>query len=340
MKKTLLLALLFSLLLSTISYAQFTISDKSLAEPIIYKEKLVYPLESHFISKTPAWFKEQKRLKRLEQNFFETKTNLTFNQFSYMNWAAGGESSYNGKLTTLNTHSFRKRDFTIDSYLNAAIGLGKRNGELWKTEDNLEINSVMNYRIWGKWTYSLGVNFSTQFANGYGSSDTPYTSSFFAPATIKPFTGVSFRYSDTQIITLAPISGNLLFVGDERLSNEGAFGIDKGKRFKPTLGSYINVQWTQKIDKNGILTYKTNGQIFCDYKSAPVLGWENWIDITVFKYLKVGLYLNIIYNNQIARQEGNTSFWQLNQNLGVGVSYNFKNKESNTNKGRQTKFYR
>lgn len=342
MKNTLLFSLLIIIFSSTASYAQFTISDKTQAKPIIYEEKFIYPKESNFISKTPAWVKEQKRLKLNERNYFETKTNLTFNQFSYSNWSGGGENSYNGKLTTLNTHSYKNNNLTIDSYLNAAIGLGEKNSERWKTEDNLEINSVINYRIWGRWTYSLGINLSTQFARGYGSRDEPYTSTFFAPATIKPFTGISYRHSDTQIVTIAPVSGNLLFVADERLAAAGAFGVDKGKRFKPTLGSYINVQWTQNIDRKGIITYKTSGQVFCDYKSAPVLGWENWIDITVLKYLKVGLYLNIIYDDQITPQEGNNTFWQLNQSLGIGVSYNFKNKESNSNKSKLTsltKFY-
>ena len=321
-------------------YAQFTITDKTEAKPKEFKEEYNAPSTTDFISKTPAWYKQQRKEMLQRKHFFETKTVMMFNQFAYVNWAAGGESSYTGNLTTLNTHSYTNKNLTIDSYLNASIGLGEKNGELWKTEDNIEINSIFNYLMWGKWSYSLGVNFNTQFAKGYGTIGEPYSSTFFAPATLKPFLGVSYRHSDTQIITIAPLSGNVLFVCDERLSNEGAYGVVPGRMTKTTMGSYINIQWTQPIDRKGILTYKTNAQVFFDYTSAPVVGWENWIDITLFKYFTVGVYLNVIYNNKITRQAGSDSFWQLKENLGIGVSYNFKSRDKKPDNSKYTKMVR
>ena len=332
MKKELLLILVFICIATTSASAQYTIKDSIIAKPILYKDSIPLPEESHFQSINKGWVKHQKDIIRHKRNFFETKTGVTINQFAYMNWSAGGENSYNGKFTSLNTHSYNNDKLTIDSYLNVAIGLGNKDGELWKTEDKLELNSIVNYHMWGKWTYSFGVNFATQFANGYGSEDdrlaNNYSSRFFAPATLKPFLGISYRHSDNQIITIAPVSGNLLFVMDEKLSNEGAFGVEPGDRFKPSIGSYINVQWSQKIDRKGILVYKTSAQLFCDYVSAPILGWENWLDLTVFKYLTVGVYFNVIYNDKVTSQEGYNTFWQVKETVGIGIAYNFKNKSN------------
>lgn len=335
MKRLFLLSLsvLTFMLISADLMAQFTITDETKAAPLMYRQIKYHPKKSNFISKTTAWHNKQRQEKRLKHNFFETKTSITFNQFSYMNWSGGGENSYNGKFTTLNTHAYTNKKLSVDSYFNASIGLGERDNELWKTEDNLELNSVINYQLWGKWTYSFGLNFTTQFAAGY-SDNNVFTSDFFSPATLKPFLGVSYRHSDTQIITIAPLSGNLLFVCDKELSLQGAFGVEKGKIFKPTIGGYINIQWTQPIDRKGFLSYKANLQTFFDYgfKSAPVLGWESWLNLDVFKYLTVGIYVNVVFNDKIARQDGHNTFWQVKQSIGISVSYNFKNKDKKPNK--------
>ncbi len=345
MRNTLLLIFVFVVVAMADVSAQYTIKDSIIAKPLVYTNDTPILEQTTFKSVNEGWLKHEKKLVRHEKNYFETKTGITFNQFAYMNWSGGGESSYNGKFTSLNTHAYHDDKLTVDSYFNVSLGLGEKGGELWKTEDKLELNTIVNYQMWGKWTYSLGVNFATQFANGYGSEEDRlagnYSSKFFAPATLKPFIGISYRHSDNQIVTIAPISGNLLFVMDETLSNAGAFGVKPGERFKPTLGSYINVQWKQNIDRKGILVYKTSTQIFCDYISAPVVGWENWIDLTVFEYLTVGLYFNVVYNNQIAPQAGSNTFWQIKESLGIGVSYNFRNKDNkpdNSNFNKQFDF--
>ncbi len=327
----------FCLFYSNYSEAQFTISEKIDAKPRLYNEKIIIPDSSSFDIITPGWIKELKRRKRHERHFFETHSGILFNQFAYVNWAGGGENSINGKFTTLNTHSYKVGRITVDSYLNAALGFGQKDSTFWKTDDKLEINSIFNYQLWGKWTFSAGMNLATQFAPGYGDNKDIYTSKFFAPATLKPFAGISYRHSDSQIVTFAPISGNFLFVCDDRLSNEGAFGITPGNRFKATIGSFLSVQWTQDIDKKGILKYKTNFQSFIDYKTVPSLSWENWLNLTVFKYLTVGFYIHLVYDQSIEKRQGSSTHWQVKENLGVGIAYNFKNKDQKPDNSKYTK---
>ncbi len=311
---------------ATVGFAQFNIVNKNNAQTKKYEQKIIVPQSSNFDVQTAALLKEQRRQRLHDRNYFETNTSIQFNQFAYMNWAGGGQNSFNGKLTSLNTHAYTAGNISVDSYLNLQLGYGANIDEVWKTEDKLELNSTFNYRLWGRWSYSLGVNFSTQFAPGY-SSDDVLTSKFFSPATFKPYMGFSYKYSDNQIITLAPISGNVLFVTNDSLSQAGAFGITPGKTVKTTIGSYINIQWTQKIDKSGILSYKTNLQSFVDYKSAPTLSWENWLNLTVLKYLTVGFYLHVVYDKSVPLAEDANTHWQLKESLGVGVSYVFKNKD-------------
>lgn len=337
MSKYLKLAIFFLLFIFiNKSYAQYTILERVDATPKKYRDSIFIPKTSNFYVESDAVLKELRRKRRNERNFFETKTGILFNQFAYANWSGGGENTYNGKITTLNTHSYQNKKFSVDSYFNAQLGFGKKDSTLWKTDDYFEINSVLNYQLYGRWNWSFGVNLASQFAKGYGSNKDVYLSTFFAPATLRPFLGISYKVSETKIITFAPVSGNLLFVLDTMLSNKGAFGITPGKKFKPTIGAYINIQWEQQIDKQGILKYKTNLQSFCDYKSVPNLSWENWINVSVMKYFTVGLYIHVVFNDKIERQPGR-SFWQLKETIGVGISYNFKNKENKPDRAKYSK---
>jgi hypothetical protein len=109
-------------------------------------------------------------------------------------------------------------------------GLNKQDGiELRKTEDVLQFNSALGYRK----THSLTgttpkFNFNTQFTDGYAYPNTEVSiSKRFAPAYIFRTWSRICHKRQTKITLLIPFTSKITMVLDQRLANQGAFGVKK-----------------------------------------------------------------------------------------------------------------
>lgn len=104
-----------------------------------------------------------------------------FNQSAFNNWLAGGTNNISGTLGLNYDFNYTKGDWTWDNKLIASYGLTKLKGEeMKKTDDRLELNSLVGKKAGGNWYYSAFFNFKTQMSstdvNGV------QTSHFFSPA--------------------------------------------------------------------------------------------------------------------------------------------------------------
>ena len=106
------------------------------------------------------------------------------------------------------------------------------------------------------------------------------------------------------------------FVKDGYLSNEGAFGVDPGDRFRAEIGAYIYIKAKaeQKIMENVNLI--TNVDFFTPYNKQ----FGN-------KYLNATLNTTLKYDNDVKtiNDEGEKrgAKVQFKDILGIGVAYNF-----------------
>lgn len=321
MKKILLTLISFFLFVPLVK-AQYTVFNEASGEVInVYNaveiDRNVF-LKVHSMAELDYLQKKQ----RNERNFLETKNNLYLTQYSYNNWAEGGSNSITARVSSQTNHSYKHKKMTIDSYFNAAYGLNYEGSNKQKKEDNFELNSNVSHVIWNRWSYTFGLNIKSQFTRTYNSERTDYLSTFFAPGTIKPYAGFLFTLGPKRTIMISPLSVNMLFVMDDKLSQAGSFGITPGKKLQADVGIYLNAQWEEKLTKGGQLKYKTNLQSFYDYRGTPNLSWENWIDYDVFKFFSIGLYVKVIYDKKINSAQP----WQLKESFGIGLAYNFKNK--------------
>lgn len=325
-------------------YGQYTIPNSPNAEI-----KLA-PLKPERIESTPfeivndALLRNKKRQWRKDHNYFEVKNSLQLTQFAYnKNWASGGENTFNGRVTSYLKHSYTNKKLNVTTEWDAAFGLGTKENRAWVTEDNFKINTSVNYLMIGKFYYNLNIDFRSQFANGYSSvEDELPVSHFLAPATLNLAVGFNYKLDDKRNILFSPVSGNMLFVNDRRLAEAGSFGALNGKKVTPNIGMLLRVQWTQPIwkdKKSGteIIKYRVDGQGFYNYKNVPKLDLQQWIDVTVFKYLSINFNCRLIFDDQISRikEEATettpavmrSSFWQFSEVLGIGLTYTFANKE-------------
>lgn len=337
------LALLFSAL--SVGYSQFSIPDKVKGNVQLMPTAPLKTESTPFGLINDAYLRDLKRKERLKRNYLEMKHSLYFTQTSYnTNWASGGDNSFNGRVNSYIKHSFTNNDQKVNlvTEWDAAFGLGEKDDKLWKNEDRFKINTAFNYKLYGKLYYNVNADFRSQFANGYNQvDDTLRVSGFMAPATLNLALGLNYKLDDKRNITVSPLSGNLLFVRDQRLADLGSFGVEKGKRIRPNVGAMVRIQWTQPIFKDksatAILSYRVDAQGFYDYKNVPTLNVQNWVDLTVFRYFSMNFFCNVIFDDQIPRlKEAATettpaiyrsSFWQFSEVLGFGITYTFKNRE-------------
>lgn len=334
--RKLLLALFFLCSLPLTVLSQYSISEKADVSAKVDSLSGSIRDDINLDIKTKAYYRYMRNKKLLDRNFLESINTLNLTQMAYDNWSGGGENSFNAKLSTRTQHVYHIDKLAIDTYFNATYSMGQTDKQIVKLDDAFQLNSDISYVLYNKWNYTFGINLASQFSKTYNDNEKKdlYKSRFFAPANLKPYFGFTFKVSDNQKITLAPISGNVLMVFDDSLSNIGAFGVEKGKKAKLSVGAYFNGQWGFNITKNGALKYKTIVQSFWDYDSTPNLNWENWIDFTVFKLFSINFYFRMVYDEKVVvkvkdsdgKMVESDSFLQIKESLGFGISYNFKNK--------------
>lgn len=271
------------------------------------------------------------------------------NEIAFVNWNAGGNSSISGLLKGTFT-----RNYEVDNrkWLNELVvryGISKQDGvELRKTDDALEFNSTFGYRkdTTSNWYHSAKFNFRTQFTDGYSYPNTDVSiSQAFAPA--YTFLGVGAEYNNpekTLQLYLSPLTMKNTLVLNQRLANQGAFGVTKavydpvtnellreGERSRTELGILIMTGFKREVFKN--ITLDNRLSLYSDYinKFGNIdVNWQMQWDFIVNKYVRASVNTHIIYDDDIKAKEevGSEQVTvgpkiQLKQMLGIGLTYSF-----------------
>ena len=104
--------------------------------------------------------------------FTNVNASLLFNQSTFNNWVAGGENNISGTLGLNYDFNYKKGDWSWDNKIIASYGIVKTRTSSFakKTDDRLEINSILGKKATERWYYSAFLNFRTQFTKGYNYS--------------------------------------------------------------------------------------------------------------------------------------------------------------------------
>lgn len=275
-----------------------------------------------------------------EPIWWKNKNSIGFDisEAAFINWNAGGNNSISGLLKIALVRSYKKLHLLWNNEIFARYGLNsQQNQQFRKTDDNLQINSTFGYRrdTISNWFYSVKFNLKTQFTNGFSYPDTSTPiSKFFAPGYL--FLGMGTQYEIKQrrfSMYLSPITLKSTFVLDKTLSNEGAFGVDIGKKSRHEFGALVQSTWNAEIAKNIIMSNRLN--LYSDYLNNfgnIDIDWELNFRLIVNKYIKANIGTHIIYDDDIKFKDdidNNGTLEtlgarvQLKQLLGIGVLFNF-----------------
>ena len=293
--------------------------------------KIISPIKLANIDTTklaedPIWWKNRNSI------------GLDISEATFLNWNAGGNNSVSGLIKVNLYRSYKKLHTLWDNEIFIRYGLNsQQDRELRKTDDKLQVNSTFGYRkdTLTNWYYSIKFNFNTQFTDGFSYPNTEKPiSRFFAPAYL--FLGAGAYYDlkkESFSLYLSPFTLKSTLVLDETLSNEGVFGVSKGKNSRNEFGVLLQSSWDTEVIKNVIM--KTHLSLYSDYLKDfgnVDVKWDLNFDLIINKHIKTNIGAYLIYDNDIKFKEDIDNDGeletlgarlQLKQLLGIGVLFTF-----------------
>lgn len=253
---------------------------------------------------------------------------LLFNQSTFDNWLAGGENNISGNLGLNYDINYEKDDWTWDNKLIASYGIVKTKTSSFakKTDDRLEINSVLGKQISKHWFYSAFLNFKTQFTKGYNYSRNEdgaevreeYTN-FLSPGYLLIGPGFLYKKDDNFKINLSPATSKFTFVDKNyTLPDEAYFGVEEGESLRYELG--FNASMYYKLDIIANVNFENILNLYSNYLEDPQnvdIDYQLNIVMKINRYLTTNLSFQTIYDDNAYQG------FQLRQVFGVAANYGF-----------------
>ena len=265
---------------------------------------------------------------------------LLFNQSAFSNWVAGGVNNVAGNANVNYDANYKSGDWTWDNRIMLAYGLTKNKGQEYrKTDDRIELNSLVGKKAFGNWSYSFFANFRTQFTDGFdydNDANQEYrTSGLFNPAYLTFGPGMMWKKNDNLKFNLAPLTSKVTFIGDDlwrhdpdnALANEAGFvnndqvtlfGVDPGKGSRYELGFYAAGYYKVNLMEN--VTMENILSLYSNYLEDP----QNVdLDYTMNLAMQINKYLSTMFTVQTVYDDNAFAGLQVREVFGLGVTANF-----------------
>ena len=260
---------------------------------------------------------------------------LFLQQVGLSNWAGGGQNSlaYGGEVSLYANQDTDK--FTWDNSLQAGYSLIKQGDQgTRKSNDILLVTSKYGRFFNKKWQVSAGLDFRTQFTDGfnYGAasdgSDT-LISAFMAPGYLSVYTGITYKPKKSMSFTLSPVTGKFTFVLDDVLSNLGAYGVDPGSKIRSEFGASLAAGYQKEVMEN--VKLKTNLLLFSSYSKFTNVDiiYDLFINFKVNDFITTNFGLQAIYDDDVDIEDDDGTSGprlQLRNTLNIGLTFNFGDK--------------
>lgn len=297
MKKIVLILIFFS----TVSFAQTMQEIRDI-------EKVTKVVED--TTRTSGWVKK---------GLFTT----LFNQSSFDNWLAGGQSNLSINASLNYDLNYKSAHTAWDNKLLMGYGVTKIQGAaLLKSDDRIEIISLYGRKAKGHWYYSGFFNFKSQITTNLGVNPNnwtlPKTTSFLSPAFTQIGPGMLWKKSNTFKVNFAPATSRFIIVMDQVLADAGAFGVDPGKNLRFELGASVSGYYKFNLATN--VTVENILNLYSNYlEDAQNVDLDYQINVAmkINKWLSSNITFHTIYDDNAFRG------FQTRQLFGLGFNYDF-----------------
>lgn len=270
------------------------------------------------------------------------KITLLINQSAFSNWQAGGDNNFAGNLNLNYDLNYLSGDWSLDNKILASYGLtNSKDDGIRKTDDRLELNSILGKKLKESWSASFFMNFKTQFTDGYdyeddfidqnptlSNEDFP-TSGFFKPAYWSFGPGLLWKKNDNLYFNISPLTAKFTFITSEIYSyNEDTqlydssndietFGVDPGDSFLVEFG--FNARAYYKFDIMNNISMENILNLFSNYINKP----QNIdLDYTLNLVMKINDVFTTNLTFQTIYDDNAFNGFQIREVFGLGVNVN------------------
>jgi Protein of unknown function (DUF3078) len=274
---------------------------------------------------------EKENLKKTEEaakigadkpNGWVKKGTFTFlaNQSTFTNWQAGGQSNFSGNIGVNYDFNYKKDTWNWDNKFIAGYGITKiKDADAQKTDDRLELNSLLGKKAFGNWFYSAFFNGKTQMDSGFDPADRSVRNSHFLSPTFLQFgPGMLWKKSDNLKFNFAPATTKVIYVDKQFTLNGSAFGVEQGRTNRVEFGAAVNGYYKFNVMENvsveNIVNLYTN---YLEDVQNVDLDYQLNIVMKINKYLSTNFAFQTLYDDNAFRG------FQTRQVIGLGVNYGF-----------------
>ena len=241
-------------------------------------------------------------------------------QSSFSQWQAGGSNNFALNANLNYDINYKTEEWNWDTKFIASYGLNKIKGEdRKKTDDRIEINTVLGKKAFENWYYSFFANFKTQFDTGLNPDDeTERISHFMSPAYLQFGPGMLWKKNDNLKVNISPATAKLIFVHGHFTDFGESFGVEQGKTSRFEFGASVNAYYKATIMENFSIENILN--LYSNYLEDP----KNVdIDYQLNAVLKVNKYISTNLTFQAVYDDNAYKGFQVRHTLGVGFNATF-----------------
>lgn len=242
---------------------------------------------------------------------------LTLTQVAFSDWVQGGENALAYALTLegKSVQDLEKTNWATEY----KFGFGQtRLGDqgLRKTDDKIDLSSVLTYKLDVYVNPYGAVTFKSQFAKGFtydaNGNRTP-VSKFFDPAYITQSVGVGYQPIPEVKTRLGAALREIITQDFNGYADDPSTTTTEKTRVEGGLESVTEAEW--KLDDNMLL--KSKLELFAPFKSLDriVVRSDNSITAMVTKVVSVGLTVQIINEPDVSPKT------QVKEGLAIGFRY-------------------
>lgn len=253
-------------------------------------------------------------------------------------WTGGGTSNIAGNINLVYDANYKKDRISWDNRFMGDYGLTKIKGDEFerKTNDRLEINSIVGYQIkeGSLWSYSFFANFRTQFDKGFEFNEdvNPITrietTRFMSPAYLQFGPGMTWKKSDNLKVNIAPATSRLIFVnsrftdvGNDPLAiaafNENPyFGVEANEtlrfEFGASVSAYAKFDLIENVSMENLLNLYSN---YLEDPQNVDIDYTMNLNMKINKFLSANLIFQAIYDDNAVQG------FQIREVFGLGVNF-------------------
>jgi|GEM_PF-112512 len=252
------------------------------------------------------------------------KINVLINQSVFnTEWSGGGTNNIAGSVVLRYDLNYKRRNWSWDNQFRFAYGLSKLqdNSDFRKTDDILEVNSILGIKARKNWYYSAFSNLKTQLDTGYQfdkEGNRTETSHGFSPAYVQLGLGGLWKKNDRMKTNISPLAGRLIFVHKHFTLEKSVYGVDQGEGVSLEFGASIEGYFKFLIGKK--LSIEHLISLYSNYLEKP---WNIDMNYTMNATLPITKNLNSTLAFQAIYDDDTVSGFQIREVFAIGLNFNF-----------------